>query len=126
MTIPEELKFTNTHEWARLEEDGSVTVGITDHAQSELQEILFVELPESGAEVEAEDEVGVLESVKHAAEICSPVAGTVLDVNEQAAEDPTIINSDPYGDGWLFKLRITDTKVMDGLLSPDGYKELIA
>ncbi len=126
MNIPEDLKFAKTHEWARLEEDGTVTVGISDHAQAELTDIVFLELPESGGQVDAEEEVGVVESVKHASDIYSPVSGEILDINEQAVEDPTLINSDPYGDGWLFKVRVADTNALDGLMSPEAYKELIS
>ncbi len=125
MNVPEDLYYSKNHEWARLEDDGTVTVGITDYAQGQLTDVVFVELPEVGREVEAEEDVAVAESHKETADIYAPIAGVILSVNEQAVEDPAIINSDPYGDGWLFKLRVADTSELKGMLSPEAYKELL-
>lgn len=103
--IPADLKYTKTHEWARLEADGTVTVGITDHAQAQLGDMVFVELPEIGRQVVAAEECAVAESVKAAADVYSPVSGEVLAVNETLNDQPELINQDPYGAGWLFRLR---------------------
>ncbi|MEM7011270.1 MAG: glycine cleavage system protein GcvH [Verrucomicrobiota bacterium] len=123
MNVPEELKYAKSHEWAR-EENGVVTVGITDHAQSELTDIVYVELPEVGQDVEAGDSVAVVESVKQAADIYSPVAGEIVEVNEEVAEKMEAINSDAFGAGWLFKVKGTT----DGaeLLDAAGYKAMIS
>jgi glycine cleavage system H protein len=123
--IPGELKYLSSHEWVRLEEDGeTVTVGITDHAQDLLGDVVFVELPEVDAEIEAGEEAGVVESVKAASDIYSPVGGTVIEVNEGLEDSPEMVNSDPYDDGWFFKLKISDAEELEGLLSADDYKEV--
>lgn len=123
--IPGELKYVSSHEWARLEEDGStVTVGITDHAQDLLGDVVFVELPELESELDAGDEAGVVESVKAASDIYSPVSGTVIEVNEALEESPEFVNSDPYDDGWFFKIKISDKQELEGLLSADDYAEV--
>lgn len=119
--IPENLKYTKTHEWARLEGDGTVTVGITDHAQSQLGDLVFVELPEVGTTVAAGKECAVVESVKAAADVYSPLTGEVLAVNEALTDSPELINEDPYGKGWLFRLSTTDS--LDGLLDAAAYAE---
>jgi len=126
MNVPEDLYYSKNHEWARLEDDGTVTVGITDYAQGELTDVVYLELPELGKEVEADDDVAVAESVKGASEIYAPIAGEILAVNEQAVEDPAIINGDPYGDGWLFKLRVSDTSGLKELMNAEAYKELLS
>ena len=122
--IPAELRYAATHEWARLEEDGTVTVGITDHAQGALGDVVFVELPELDLDIQAGTEAGVVESVKAASDIYAPVSGTVIAVNEALEESPEIINEDPYGSGWFFKLRPTDTAELDELLDAEGYGEV--
>ncbi len=123
--IPGELKYVSSHEWARLEEDVStVTVGITDHAQDLLGDVVFVELPELESELDAGDEAGVVESVKAASDIYSPVSGTVIEVNEALEESPEFVNSDPYDDGWFFKIKISDKQELEGLLSADDYAEV--
>jgi len=119
---PSELKYASSHEWARLEEDGSVTVGITDHAQEALGDVVFVELPEVGSSIAAGEEAGVVESVKAASDIYAPVGGEVLAVNPQLEDEPETVNSDPYNDGWFFKLQPTDTSEMDALLSATDYQ----
>jgi len=123
--IPSELKYTASHEWARLEEDGTVTVGITDHAQGLLGDVVFVELPEVDAEIEAEAEAGVVESVKAASDIYIPISGTVIAVNEDLADKPELINSDPYGAGWMFKIQPLDEEDLNELMDAEGYTEQV-
>jgi glycine cleavage system H protein len=120
---PSELKYASSHEWARLEEDGTVTVGITDHAQQSLGDVVFVELPEVGATLAAGDEAGVVESVKAASDIYAPVGGEVLAVNGALEDEPETVNSDPYNDGWFFRLAPSDTAELDRLLSAEAYAE---
>ncbi|KTC91366.1 glycine cleavage system protein GcvH [Fluoribacter dumoffii] len=120
-----ELKFTNTHEWLR-EEQNEVTVGITDHAQNLLGDMVFVELPEIGDEVSAGEELGVVESVKAASDFYAPVSGVVTAVNELVAENPALVNSDPYAAGWLVKLKPSHPEEMNNLLSADQYQNEIA
>ncbi len=124
--IPAELKYAATHEWARLEEDGTVTVGISDHAQSALGDVVYIESPEVGLTVAAQEEAGVVESVKAASDIYAPVGGTVCAVNDNLADSPEIVNQDPYGDGWFFKLTPTDAADLEDLLDADGYAEVCA
>jgi glycine cleavage system H protein len=119
---PAELKYAISHEWARLEEDGSVTVGISDHAQDALGDVVFVELPELGSTLSASDEAGVVESVKAASDIYAPVSGEVIAVNEQLEDNPEMVNSDPYNDGWFYKLQPGDSAELDKLLSAEDYQ----
>ena len=119
---PSELKYAASHEWARLEEDGSVTVGITDHAQDALGDVVFVELPDVGDSLAAGDEAGVVESVKAASDIYAPVAGEVIAVNEKLEDEPETVNADPYNDGWFYKLQPGDTSELEGLLSAEDYQ----
>lgn len=121
--IPSELKYTNSHEWVNDNGDGTVTIGITDHAQAALGDVVFVELPELDTEFEAQEECGVVESVKAASDIYAPVAGKVVEVNEALEEDPEIINNDPYDNGWIYKLQITDATQLDSLLDAAAYEE---
>ncbi len=123
---PSELKYARSHEWARLEEDGTVTVGITDHAQEALGDVVFVELPETGASVAAGEEAGVVESVKAASDIYAPVSGEVIAVNDQLEDQPELVNSDPYNDGWFFRLQPADLSELEDLLSADEYRESCA
>lgn len=123
--IPNDLKYTTTHEWARLEEDGTVTIGITDHAQSLLGDMVFVELPEPG-EVSMNDETAVVESVKAAADVYSPVSGEIVEVNEALVDAPALVNSDPYGDGWLFRIQPFDEEELNDLMDAENYKKHIA
>jgi glycine cleavage system H protein len=118
---PAELKYASSHEWARLEEDGTVTVGISDHAQDALGDVVFVELPEPGASLAAGDEAGVVESVKAASDVYAPVSGEVVEVNEALEDAPETVNSDPYTDGWFFRLKITDPSELENLLSAEDY-----
>ncbi len=122
--LPGDLEYTDEHEWLRREEDGSVTVGITDHAQAALGDLVYVELPEVDQELEIGGEMAVVESVKAASDVYSPVAGSVMAVNEELADDPEKINADPYGDGWIVRIRpdgLDDAKLM----TPDAYQALL-
>ncbi|KAF1008034.1 MAG: Glycine cleavage system H protein [Luteibacter sp.] len=123
--IPGDLKFAKSHEWVRVEQDGTVTVGISDHAQAQLGDLVYVELPEVGSSVQAGNGTAVVESVKAASDIYSPLSGEVIAVNEELADAPETINSDAYGDGWIFKLKISDKSELDNLLTPDEYSELV-
>ncbi|HEX6260522.1 MAG TPA: glycine cleavage system protein GcvH [Woeseiaceae bacterium] len=122
--LPGDLRYTSEHEWLRKEEDGSVTIGITDHAQSALGDLVFVELPEMGQELEAGGEMAVVESVKAASDVYAPVSGTVLEVNSALADDPEKINADPYGEGWIVRMQPSDDDLAD-TMEPDAYQELL-
>lgn len=123
--IPEELKYTATHEWCLNENDNVITVGITDHAQQLLGDMVFVELPEVGDKVDAGDEMGVVESVKAASDFYAPISGEIIEVNAELTDSPALVNSDPYGDGWLVKIRIDDTEEYNQLMSSDDYEETL-
>ncbi|MEY3037925.1 glycine cleavage system protein GcvH [Marinobacterium sp. LSUCC0821] len=120
---PSELKYVSSHEWIRDEGDGVVTIGITDHAQEALGDVVFVELPDVDSEVSAGDDAGVVESVKAASDIYSPLSGTIVEINEDLADMPETVNSDPYGDGWFFKIKLSDPSELEDLLSADEYLE---
>ncbi len=122
--FPDDLRFLDTHEWGRLDADGFVTVGISDHAQHELGDVVFVELPEVDTEVAVRDEVAVVESVKAASDIYSPVSGTVVAINEALEEAPEVVNDSPYGDGWFFKIIPSDISELSKLLSADEYRQV--
>ena len=122
--LPGDLLYTNDHEWLRRESDGSVTVGITEHAANALGDLVYVELPEEGQDVDAGGEMAVVESVKAASDVYAPVAGTVTAVNEELADDPEKINADPYGDGWIVRIAASDFDEGD-LMTPDAYQELL-
>jgi glycine cleavage system H protein len=122
--VPIELGFAPTHEWAKQDEEGLIVVGISDHAQDALGDIVYVEMPEVGQQILAGEEAGVVESVKAASDIYAPVSGTVEEVNEALDDSPETVNQDPYGDGWFFKLRANDDRELDELLDADAYKEL--
>jgi glycine cleavage system H protein len=121
-----ELKYTEDHEWLRLEKDGRVTIGITDYAQDSLGDIVYVELPEVGQTVKAGEEVAVIESVKAAGDIKIPLAGTIVEVNTALADKPELVNSDPLGNGWFFRLQPDDAAALDGLMNEDAYNKSIA
>ena len=123
--LPTELKYLTTHEWIRLEDDGTATVGITEHAQELLGDMVYVELPQVESELGAGDESGVVESVKAASDIYMPITGEIVGVNEALEEEPELVNQDPYGAGWLFKIKPADENDLDQLLSADDYKEQI-
>jgi glycine cleavage system H protein len=122
--VPADLKYTDSHEWVRDNSDGTVTVGITDHAQDALGDLVFVELPEMGKALAAKDACAVVESVKAASDIYAPVAGEVVAVNEALDGAPETINSDPYGEGWIFQLKLTDDAAAN-LLDADAYQQLL-
>ena len=121
MAVPEDLQYTKSHEWVRVE-DGVATVGITDHAQDELGDVVFVELPEMGATLAAGDSFGAVESVKAVSDLYAPVGGEVVEVNGALEDSPEKINEDPYGEGWILKLRISDE---GDLLSAADYEKLL-
>jgi glycine cleavage system H protein len=123
MSIPANLKYTQSHEWAKLEADGTVTVGITDHAQAALGDIVFLELPEDGRVVKAGEECAVVESVKAASDIYAPIAGTVIGRNDDAVDAPESVNKDAHA-AWLFKLKPTNTADLDGLLDAAAYAKV--
>lgn len=123
--IPSELRYTESHEWVRRMDDGHLEVGITDHAQEQLGDIVFVELPEVGITASAGDECSVIESVKAATDIYSPVNGEIVEVNQELEDAPNRINHEPYSDGWIFRLRPEDEEEWSGLLDADAYEELI-
>ena len=120
----EDRCYLETHEWAKLEGDGIVVVGISDHAQEALGDVVFVELPELGLELEAKSEVGVVESVKAASDIYSPVSGVICAINEQLEESPEIVNDSPYDQGWFFKIRASDIEELASLLPAEKYREI--
>ena len=124
--IPGDLKFMRSHEWARLEDDGRVTVGISDHAQDQLGDLVYVELPQVGDQLQQGASSAVLESVKAASDIYAPISGTVLEVNEALADAPETINADAWGEGWLYVVHADDVSQFDELLSPDDYAEMVA
>jgi glycine cleavage system H protein len=123
--IPADLKYTETHEWVRDNADGTVTVGITDHAQDALGDLVFVELPEVGKVLAAKDACAVVESVKAASDIYSPVAGEVVEANEALDGAPETINSDPYGEGWIFRLKLAGSDPVAGLLDAESYQQVL-
>lgn len=125
MTFPDDLRYTKDHEWVRLDDDGLAVVGITDYAQGELGDIVFVEIEPEGTEVEAEGPFGTVEAVKTVSELFAPIAGTVEAINEDLDGAPESVNQDPYGDGWMVKLRPANPADVDGLLSVDEYKTMI-
>jgi glycine cleavage system H protein len=121
-TIPAELKYTKSHEWVRRESDGTVTVGITDHAQDLLGDMVFVELPEPGRLLKAGQECAVVESVKAASDVYSPVSGEVVAVNEAISDSPELVNKAPYGEGWMMRIKPAALAELDALLDADGYQ----
>jgi glycine cleavage system H protein len=126
MSIPADLKYADTHEWLHLNDDGSVTVGITEHAQEQLGDLVFVEFPEVDAEISAGDAIGVIESVKAASDIYAPLSGKILDTNNALSDEPELVNSSPYDKGWLFKFMPEDATALDDLFDNEGYENFIA
>ena len=123
--LPEDLRYTSEHEWLRQEEDGSVTVGITDHAQSALGDLVYVELPEVGQKLEAGEEMAVVESVKAASDVYSPISGLVLEINVDLADEPEKINIDPYGDGWIVRLKSPSNIDSSNIMNSDSYQAML-
>jgi len=126
MSIPTELRYTSDHEWVREDDDGNVAIGITDHAQTALGDLVFVELPEVDTELAPGDACAVVESVKAASDVYAPLAGSVVEINPALEDAPERVNDDPYGDGWLYRLRPQDPKQVEDLLTADDYERLLA
>ena len=122
--FPGELRYAESHEWARVEDDGTVTIGISDHAQEALGDVVYVELPEVDAEVEVKGEAGVVESVKAASDIYAPISGTIVSVNTALEDSPETVNESPYGDGWFFKMKPNDLTELENLLDMNTYQTL--
>lgn len=118
---PDDLRYTKSHEWVRVNDDGTVTVGITAHAQDQLGDMVYVEVPEVDHELEAEDACAVVESVKAASDIYAPVSGTVVEANEDLTDSPELVNQDPFGAGWIMKIRPVDISAVDALMDADAY-----
>ncbi len=123
--IPGDLKFLKSHEWARVEGNGRVTVGISDHAQGLLGDLVYVELPEVGADAKAGEQIAVVESVKAASDVYSPISGKVVEVNSALSDKPEIINEDAYGEGWMFVVELANAEEVNDLLDPDAYAEAL-
>lgn len=123
--VPAELKYTKTHEWVRTEDDGTITVGVSDHAQAALGDLVYVEAPETGESYGAGDACAVVESVKAASDIYSPVAGEVVESHDVLADEPEHVNEDPYGEGWIFRLRPEKPEDLDGLMDAEAYEKLL-
>jgi len=126
MSVPENLRYAESHEWVRDEGDGTATVGISDFAQEKMTELVYVELPETDAEFTAGEEIAVVESVKSASDIYAPVSGTVVESNAALEDDPTLVNSAPYGDGWLFRIRVSDATELESMMDATAYTKAIA
>lgn len=122
--IPDELSYTQSHEWVAKADDGTITVGITDHAQDSLGDLVFAELPEAGDQFALEDVVATIESVKAASDIYAPVSGEITAVNEKLEESPELVNEDPFGQGWLFKMTVDDDSQLADLLNAEGYAQV--
>lgn len=123
--LPGDLLYTKDHEWLRREDDGSVSIGITDHAQGALGDLVYVELPEVGSDIDEAGEMAVVESVKAASDVYAPISGSIVAVNEALADEPEKINSDPYGDGWIVRVQPSDAIDESALMSPDDYQTLL-
>jgi glycine cleavage system H protein len=124
--VPSDLKYLETHQWVRVDKNGLATVGITDFAQQQLGDVVYIGVPELGATVTGGEEAGVAESVKSASDVFSPVTGEVVEINELLEDEPEKVNEDPYGEGWLFRVKMTDDGELDGLMDADTYSDLVA
>lgn len=125
MNFPEELRYTKEHEWIRNNNDGTATVGVTDFAQSELGDIVFVELEPEGSEFDQDDVFGTVEAVKTVSELFSPVSGEIVEINSALEDDPELVNTDPYGRGWMVKIKLSDPSELDTLLTQEEYLEIV-
>ena len=125
MKFPEDLKYTKEHEWVRDNGDGTATIGITDFAQGELGDIVFVELEPEGSEFDQDEVFGTVEAVKTVSELFCPVAGEITEINEELEDEPELVNTDPYGKGWMVKIKVSDSSKLKSLLSVDEYKEIV-
>jgi glycine cleavage system H protein len=123
--LPGDLKYSKSHEWIRVNEDGTVTIGITDHAQEQLGDLVYVEVPENGRELELEEACAVVESVKAASDVYAPIAGTVVEGNEALADAPEAVNNDAYGEGWLIKMTPADADALSGLMDASKYQAFV-
>lgn len=123
--IPSDLQYLRTHEWVRVEDDGTVTIGITDHAQEALGDVVFVELPQEGSTLAAGDEAGVVESVKAASDLVCPLTGEVVEVNSVLEDAPETVNSDPYNEGWFFRMKLEDDGELNDLLDAEAYADVV-
>lgn len=126
MNVPEKLKYAESHEWVRADDGDVITVGISDYAQLEMTELVYVELPEPGRAFKKGEEVAVVESVKSASDIYAPVSGEIVEVNQALEDNPSTVNDSPFDDGWLFRMKLTNPEELDGLLDSGGYKEKIS
>ncbi len=126
MSIPKNLRYSESHEWVRDDGDGVVTIGITDFAQERMTELVYVELPNADREVEAGDELAIVESVKSASDIYTPVSGVVTEVNVALDDDPTLVNTAPYSDGWLFRVRVSDPATLDSMMDAASYGQFVS
>lgn len=124
MNIPKELKYTKEHEWIRDNGDGTATVGITDFAQGELGDIVFVELEDVGFEFEKDESFGTVEAVKTVSELFAPVSGEITEINEKLEDEPELVNDDPYGDGWMIKFKINDSAELESLMTAEDYEKI--
>lgn len=126
METPNDLKYTQEHEWVKDNGDGTVTIGITDFAQSELGDIVFVELEPEGSEFDKDEVIGTVEAVKTVSELFAPLSGEVVEINDLLEDDPELVNNDPYKSGWMVKLKVSDASELDDLLTPEKYQEIIS
>lgn len=126
MSYPEDLKYTKEHEWIRDNGDDTATIGVTDFAQSELGDIVFVELEPEGTEFEKDDVFGTVEAVKTVSELFAPVDGEIIEINETLEAEPELVNDDPYGDGWMVKISISEASQLDELMSADEYQDIVS
>ncbi len=125
MSLPSDLRYLESHEWVRMNDDGTVTVGITEFAQEQLGDVVFVETPEVDLQCEAQQAIAVVESVKAASDIYAPIAGTIIEVNADLGDQPELVNSSPYEQGWLYKMQPTDGTEVEALMDADGYQSVI-
>ena len=126
MNVPQNLRYTSQHEWARTEADGTIAIGITDHAQAALGDLVYLELPEVGRKLAAGEACAVVESVKAASDVYAPISGEVIEVNGKVVDEPETVNEDPYGEGWLLRIRVSDAREADQLMDAEAYKAHIA
>ena len=121
MSVSNQVRFLASHEWGRIDEEGVLTVGISDHAQDLLGDIVFIELPDVGKELEAEEETAIVESVKAASDVYTPLSGEVIEINEKLLDEPELVNSSPYEDGWFFKIRLNESSAFEDLMTEEEY-----